>query len=203
MLGWRVDERMRGLVFIGTCTLVFFVFLAWRRDTSRAKPDFKAILLAALAGFGVVAAWDIVARSGLDASISLRSCLGLGTKALQAIHDAAAKETTGARHDTQSSAFNMFLTIVIAPISEELLYRGALQRVARRAIGARSAILISGFVFGVAHMFAFPTAFFEHFALGLAFASVFEIAGGGVVAVLATAGAHLAWNLYLSILPTG
>lgn len=203
MLGWRIDDRARAFVFIGTCTIAFFGFLALRRDTSRAKPDFVRIALAAVAGFGVVAAWDIVARSGLDASIALRSCLALGTKALQAIHDAAAKETTGARHDTQSSPFNMFLTIIIAPISEELLYRGSLQRVARRAIGARSAIVISGVVFGVAHMFAFPTAFFEHFALGLAFASVFEIAGGGVTAVLASAGAHLLWNLYLSILPTG
>ena len=55
--------------------------------------------------------------------------------------------------------------------------------------------------FTFAHALAFPTAFYQHFGLGLAFAAVFELAGAGAVGVVASAATHAMWNGWLATMP--
>jgi hypothetical protein len=93
----------------------------------------------------------------------------------------------------------LLVTVVAVPLSEELLYRGTLQRIARRAFGAPVALAITGLVFGLAHMSVYEHGFYQTIALGLAFAAAYEIAGGTAVAVVATSLTHALWNGYLTL----
>jgi len=159
-------------------------------------------MLAATLGFGVLAAADVAVRASFATVVEVQTCAAPDkVTALNKVQEQGSKETTAARKDTQTDVLAFFIAVLAAPLSEEMLYRGTLQRVARKAFGGRWAILLSGVVFGLAHMGAFHAAFYQHIGLGLAFAAVFELAGGGAVAVVASATTHLMWNLWLAEMP--
>jgi membrane protease YdiL (CAAX protease family) len=198
----RVSDSLRLLVFVGTCFVAFVGFLGFRPERAKTPPSLRAVLLAGALGFGTVTAADLAAQAGMLTVVETQQCFAPARAAkLEEVQKTAQKETTGARRQSQTQALAMLIALLAAPISEEMLYRGAFQRVARRALGGRWATLGSGLLFAVAHSFAFPTAWYNHVALGLAFAAIFEMAGGTAVALLASAAAHLLWNGWLSWLP--
>lgn len=197
-----LSDLNRAAFFVLFCLAAFLGFLAWRKDESVVPPRFRNLAIAAVLGFGVTTAADVASRSSLATVIAAQTCIAPESAAkLKGVQESSAKETTAARKETQTQALAFWIAILAAPISEEMLYRGTLQRVARRRLGARWAIVLSGVVFGIAHALAFPAAFYQHFGLGLAFASVFELAGGGAVGVVASAATHAMWNAWLAGMP--
>lgn len=187
--------------FLGFCFIAFFGFLGWRREESRVAPHLAKLALIAALGFGVTAACDIASRAAFGTAVEAYQCVKPENTKLKELQASSAKETTAARKETQTQTLAFFIAVMAAPIAEELLYRGTLQRVARRRLGARKSMLLSAVVFGFAHALAFPAAFYQHFGLGLAFAAVFELAGAGAVGVLASAATHAMWNGWLAAMP--
>ncbi|GAC1555716.1 MAG: hypothetical protein NVS3B10_16530 [Polyangiales bacterium] len=198
----HVGNALRILAFVGFCAAIFLAGLSWRRDLTRVAPRLVTLALAASLGFGVLAAADVAVRASFATVVEAQTCAAPGkVSALNKIQEQGSKETTSARRDTQTDLLAFFIAVLAAPLSEEMLYRGTLQRLARRAFGSRIAIMLSGLVFGVAHMGAFHAAFYQHIGLGLAFAAVFELAGGGATGVVASAATHLLWNFWLAVMP--
>jgi len=93
-----------------------------------------------------------------------------------------------AQHDI---AF-FLMTAFLAPLVEERVYRGALQRVMGARFGATRAIMIAAAVFGFAHLGIYRVAIYQTLLLGVAFGIAFE--EGGLLASIAT---HVVWNVYL------
>lgn len=197
----RASDFLRTAFFVGFCFLVFFGFLAWRREESRVAPQFAKLAMIAALGFGITAACDIASRAAFGTAVEAYQCVNPAATKLKEIQASSAKETTAARKETQTQTLAFFIAVMAAPIAEEVLYRGTLQRVARRRLGARKSMLLSAVVFGFAHALAFPAAFYQHFGLGLAFAAVFELAGAGAVGVVASAATHAMWNGWLAAMP--
>lgn len=198
----RAGDVVRTTFFIGFCFLVFFGFLFWRREESRVAPNLGKLALVAALGFGITAAGDIAARAAFGSYVEAKQCINPATAvAAKKVQEQSAKETTAARKETQTQALAFFIAVFAAPAAEEVLYRGTLQRLARRRLGARWSMLLSATVFMFAHALAFPNAFYQHFALGLAFAAVFELAGAGAVGVVASAATHAMWNGWLAGMP--
>jgi len=197
-----IGDRTRALFFVGFCFFAFLGFLAWRREESHVPPVLPRLALVAALGFGVTAACDVAARATLATYIEAKTCISPeSAAALKKVQESSTKETTAARKETQTQLLAFWIAVLAAPVAEELLYRGTLQRVARRRLGGRGAMMLSACVFGFAHALAFPTAFYQHFGLGLAFAAVFELAGGGAVGVVASAATHAMWNGWLATMP--
>ena len=79
--------------------------------------------------------------------------------------------------------------VIVAPIAEELFFRGFLYQAFRRWRGPTQAMFISAFVFSLAHIS--PVIMPSIFALGVILAYLFEKRGS----VVATIAAHMAYNL--------
>ena len=79
--------------------------------------------------------------------------------------------------------------VVVAPIAEELFFRGFLYQAFRRWRGATQAIFISAFVFALAHIS--PVIMPSIFALGVILSYLFEKRGS----TGATIAAHMSYNL--------
>lgn len=190
----------RFCVFIGICFGTFFGFLAFRSESAKVPLDPIALVGSALAGFGLAAAADLAAQSTMHLMVDVTTCFAPHkAAAINAIRVASERETTAARQDAASSTMALLVTVLAVPLSEELLYRGTLQRIARRAFGAPAALAITGMIFGLAHMSVYEHGFYQTIALGLAFAAAYEIAGGTAVAVVATSLTHALWNGYLTL----
>ncbi len=197
-----IRDLGRATFFVGFCLVCFLGFLAWRKELSRVVPRWPALALAAALGFGITAACDVASRAALATVIEAKTCINPESATnLKKLQESSAKETTAARKETQTQVLAFWIAVLAAPLAEEMLYRGTIQRLARRRLGERWAMLVSGATFGFAHALAFPAAFYQHFGLGLAFAAVFELAGAGAVGVLASAATHAMWNGWLAAMP--
>ena len=197
-----LPDLTRAAFFILFCLGVFLGMLAYRKEPSRVAPKLSALALAAALGFGVTTACDVAARATLATVVEAQTCVSpASANKLKGVQEKSAKETTAARKETQTQALAFWIAVLAAPLAEEMLYRGTLQRLARRRLGGRGSMLLSAGVFGVAHALAFPSAFYQHFGLGMAFAAVFELAGGGAVGVVASAATHAMWNGWLATMP--
>lgn len=89
--------------------------------------------------------------------------------------------------------------VIVAPIAEEMFFRGFLYQAFRRWRGVRQAVLISGFVFAIAHVS--PIIMPSIFALGVIFAYLFERRSS----LTATIAGHMVYNLigFILIVATG
>ncbi len=79
--------------------------------------------------------------------------------------------------------------VVVAPIGEELLFRGLIYRQLRQRLGGRSALWISAVVFAAMH--GSPGQMLPYVVLGLAFALVYEWVGSLWASIIV----HSLWNL--------
>jgi membrane protease YdiL (CAAX protease family) len=86
--------------------------------------------------------------------------------------------------------------VLAAPLAEELLFRGLVYRLARRAWGAWPAAVVSSLLFGLIH--GEPWYLFGLIGLGLVLAYLYETTGSLVAPVIAHA-LHNAVSLYLMI----
>lgn len=82
-----------------------------------------------------------------------------------------------------------FAVVVVAPIAEELFFRGFLYQALRRWRGVTQGIALSALIFALAHVS--PLIIPSIFALGIILAYVFEKRGS----LAATMAAHMSYNL--------
>jgi membrane protease YdiL (CAAX protease family) len=101
-------------------------------------------------------------------------------------------EVTRNVHEAQRDIAFFMMTVIVAPIVEERVYRGALQRKLGERFGPRRAIAIAASVFGIAHLGIYRVAIYQTVLLGVGFGVAFE--EGGLIASVVT---HALWNLYL------
>jgi membrane protease YdiL (CAAX protease family) len=126
---------------------------------------------------------------------SLRDKLGLGYGAKTASAYLALAGATimfGLFSFPISSAFVVFLALGLAPLSEEVFFRGYLVNELRAAGGAAVAVIFSAVAFGVAHLAVTGTVevFVLRAMLGLLLAIIFQRSGKLVV----TVGLHMLSN---------
>lgn len=86
--------------------------------------------------------------------------------------------------------------VLVAPLAEELLFRGLIYRLARRTWGAWPAAVVSSLLFGLIH--GEPWFLFGLVALGLILAALYETTGSLLAPVIAHA-LHNAVSLFLII----
>jgi membrane protease YdiL (CAAX protease family) len=86
--------------------------------------------------------------------------------------------------------------VLIAPLAEELLFRGLIYRLARRAWGAWPAAVVSSLIFGLIH--GEPWYLFGLVGLGLILATLYETTGSLLAPFIAHA-LHNAVSLFLLI----
>ena len=91
--------------------------------------------------------------------------------------------------------------VILAPIAEELFFRGLLQSMLRRRFGPWSAVLISSVVFAAVHCGAEPQALPSLFALALVMGYSYERTGRLLSPMLIHALFNAA-NLYISYMRT-
>lgn len=91
------------------------------------------------------------------------------------------------------------LAVLVAPLMEELIFRGYLYGLLERLCGENAAVLITGFLFGSIHFYQLSPGYFQMVLIcvvGIVFSAV-RARAGTVVAAIAV---HFGYNLALSLL---
>ena len=91
------------------------------------------------------------------------------------------------------------LAVLVAPLMEELIFRGYLYGLLQRLWGENAAVLLSGFLFGAIHFYQLSPGYFQMVLIcvvGIVFSAV-RARTGTVVAAIAV---HFGYNLALSLL---
>lgn len=107
--------------------------------------------------------------------------------------DAAYQEAWGG--DTFSSVLLFLWAVVLAPVLEELVFRGILLRMAERAAGTLPAVLISSLLFGWYHgnLSQGITAAVTGLALGYAYVKTDALLVSVVMHIAVNAAVYLLW----------
>ncbi len=95
-----------------------------------------------------------------------------------------------------AKVLTVFLALVLAPVTEELFYRGILYRGVRDRHGVALGMLVSSVLFGASHVLQAPwrdVLFFQTLMVftGLGFAMIYERRGN----LVADVAAHMAFNV--------
>jgi membrane protease YdiL (CAAX protease family) len=163
--------------------------------TARGSPYFSRANAAAaiIVGLTLTAALTGGVHYFVDAAAYAIECTRTvaASSATKFISRETTEVTRNVREAQRDIAFFM-MTVIIAPIVEERVYRGALQRKLRERFGEGHAIALAASVFGIAHLGIYRVAIYQTVLLGVAFGVAFE--EGGLIASIVT---HALWNLYL------
>ena len=180
------DATLDRFVQVSVMSAVLASTLAWLGLRGRLGDALafgrRARALDLAVGVGAGVAGFVVLLIGLGL---LFQSLGLGEPEQQALDDAA----TGGIDALLAVA----LAVVLAPLLEELVFRGAFYRSLSRHVGMWPAALISSGVFTVVHIeivTSAPHYLLQLFLLGLVFAWLYERTGN----LLAPVAAHLVFN---------
>jgi membrane protease YdiL (CAAX protease family) len=116
---------------------------------------------------------------------------GVITQIVEAIRGRPIKQPEQLPSDLHGAAIVLaaFAVIVVAPIAEELFFRGFIYQALRKWRGVMQAVLISAAVFAIAHFD--PLLIAGIFPLGIVLAYLFERRGS----LGATIAAHMSYNL--------
>lgn len=100
------------------------------------------------------------------------------------------------RSVTQEASFLwlVIIGVVLAPLSEEMFYRGMIYPVFRRHLGPTWAIVIAGIIFGLAHLDLWRALPLAVGGMGLCY--IYE----KTRSILVTTVAHGVWNLVMTVL---
>ncbi|MEO7109435.1 MAG: CPBP family intramembrane glutamic endopeptidase, partial [Polyangiaceae bacterium] len=163
--------------------------------TARGSPYFSRsnTIAAILLGVALTATLTGGVHYFVDAAAHVVECMRTvaSASATRFIARESTEVTRNVREAQRDIAFFM-MTVIIAPLVEERVYRGMLQRRLRERFGPRRAIALAAAVFGIAHLGIYRVAIYQTVLLGVAFGIAFE--EGGLIASIVT---HALWNLYL------
>jgi hypothetical protein len=209
---WRAREGFLVVLF-ALVSGMFFSFLVARGFQS-GDPTLQLIVVVLLEGS--LGAWVLLwvklrhgvglralglrfKPSDIGAGI-LAALLGLGVGAvINAVVLSIAQDVTNKKVETPKQlptidhkpqwALAFIAVVIVAPIAEELFFRGFLYQALRRWRGVPQGILLSALFFGLAHVS--PIIIPAIFALGVILAYVFERRRS----LSATIAAHMTYNL--------
>ena len=180
------SEELHAVPLLASAVFYVFTLLSQRKqfqlDEMRFGPDRKQLQAAVLlpAVFTAMCAADL-----LENVISMLGLYELfpqyQTVAVQAFR-------------VQNVPLLILTTVVLAPMAEELMFRGMTYRRAKHWFGTKPAVLISAVLFGLYHMNGIQFLF--GFCLALFFAWIYEHTETLLIPVLCHAAAN-AWELIL------
>ena len=124
----------------------------------------------------------------------------LGSTALSTVFDVQGPSSTVTASFTETWALATFavMGVLVVPLTEEMLFRGAIQRRLARTLGSWPAVVLASFAFLSVHLFSFvggsllglALAFATLFGVSLVVGSVYERAGSLGVPV----AVHVVYN---------
>ena len=186
--GWA--SIARGAVIVGWAVLIA---QSWARRTpesgseSGSEPVMSIGRAAGLGGLGLLATWPVVLAVGTLAGYIV---MLLGGEANPVAHDTLQQlvDSPVTRWTWAVAAF----AVIVAPITEEVLYRGMLQEALRSSpFGAWGAIVVTSVLFALMHVGnSAPHAVAGLFVLSLGFGWVYERSGRLVAPIVM----HLGFN---------
>ena len=180
-------QLMESLPIVGLITLVQFVLLTGLpiffitakygvpiREIGLRKPTRKPVSVGLMAGFGV-----LIFSHVLEWMMILLLTALVGPENLKHITDAT-KNLTAEKYLTQRMSFGVFIGAliaagVLAPISEEIFFRGFLFNCAKRRLGIVGGIILTSAIFALVHLG--PLAIMIIFPMGIFLALAYELTG--------------------------
>ncbi|MEW5944792.1 MAG: CPBP family glutamic-type intramembrane protease [bacterium] len=165
------------------------VGLRWRNFYAEAGYGLKLFLL-------IAAALGAVLLAAAGASYALRGITGLGPAA---VFDSLRNLTVGNSTllgDLEPSALTFLFVVFMAPLAEEIIFRGVLHSAIRTRLSAPPAILLSSALFAAFRFYAYGSL--AGFVLGAACAFSYEKRTSIVPAV----ALHASWNAAGAIVST-
>jgi membrane protease YdiL (CAAX protease family) len=182
----RTDGTGDRLAQIGILSTVLATSIAWLGLRGRLRgamaPGRRPRGLDAAIGLGAGVAGFVVLLLALGLAFQM---IGFETPEQQALQDVAA--------GGPDALLAVVLAVCLAPVLEELVFRGALHRGLRHRLGMWPAALLSSAVFAGVHLevaSTSPVFLVQLFLLGVVFAWLYERTGN----LLAPITAHLAFN---------
>ncbi|MEO8877206.1 MAG: CPBP family intramembrane glutamic endopeptidase, partial [Polyangiaceae bacterium] len=168
-------------------------------DVDRLAPQrspyfsWSNVFSATIVGVALTAALSGGAHYGVDAVAHAVQCTHTAASS-GAAHLLARESAEVSRNvnEAQHDLSFFLMTAFLAPLIEERVYRGALQRILGQRFGSSRAIGMAASVFGFAHLGVYRVAIYQTLLLGVAFGVAFE--EGGLIASILT---HVIWNAYL------
>lgn len=100
----------------------------------------------------------------------------------------------GETADIQSPWLYILLTLVVAPISEEIMFRGILLRNMRQLMPMGAAYIVTAVIFGLCH--GNVSQFYVGVTCGILFALIYEYTGRLHISMLA----HMCYNLFVIVM---
>src|SRR5690625_2440413 len=170
----------------------------WRELMLGTRRPAEAIFYGILLGIGLVTVQLLIARLISSVAIWAEKWLGIDLIGVASQEQYRAFDKIGAAESTLLLAYFVLLVAVVAPITEELFFRGYAYTTFRSHWGVRTAALASAFVFAIIHLYF--VLFLTVFAMGILFAIFYERSRS----LLSMMVAHFVVNLtvtYYSYLP--
>lgn len=170
-------------------TLVVYGVVRFRERARMLLGPVTSSVRAVVIGFGVGAASGIAINFGIQL---LFDALGIELPEVQ-------QEIADGLQDPAIAPLVFVSVAFVAPVAEELLFRGLLYQGLRRALPLWPSIGLSSLLFGLSHVE--PVAVVGTFAAGMVFAVVFHRTGTLSAAIAAHIGFNLPSALYLVFAP--
>jgi membrane protease YdiL (CAAX protease family) len=190
--GWKLDCVLSILgtnaTFVGTCAFVCLLVAVGGGDPLRAfgLRERRVGSHAAVGVLGFLAALPLIALAALVMRVLVKVYLGRPPE-LQSILEAARQMPT------KAFLVVAFAGVVVAPITEEIIFRGFVYPTLRRYAGPLGSIAVSAVVFALLHE---ATAFLPILVIGGLLAFLYERTGS----LVAPVAAHATNNLYTFLL---
>jgi len=163
----------------------------------RARYDWSRVPAAAALGFALTLGVTDVARHTMDAATYAQKCVdpsGYDGSVTKRFLDAQNREVTRTSPEEGNPWALLMLNVLVAPLAEERIYRGLLQRVLVARVGRAAGIAGGAVAFGLAHLGVYRVATYQTMLLGAAFGVAYGDGGLAAAAIV-----HALWNLRLSL----
>jgi membrane protease YdiL (CAAX protease family) len=194
----NVSLLVRAAVFIAYAGIVPTALeLSFEHGVRRPKYDWAGLPGAVALGFALTLGVTDVARHTMDAATYTQKCVdpsGYDGSVTKRFLDAQNREVNRTSPEEGNPWALLLLNVLVAPIAEERIYRGLLQRVLVARVGKVPGVVGGAVAFGLAHLGVYRVATYQTMLLGGAFGVAYG--EGGIVAA---AVVHALWNLRLSL----
>jgi membrane protease YdiL (CAAX protease family) len=189
---------VRAAIFIAYAGLVpMAIETFFEPHHRRARYDWSRVPAAAALGFALTLGVTDVTRHAMDAATYTQKCVdpsGYDESVTKRFLDAQNREVNRTTPEEGSPWALLMLNVLVAPLAEERIYRGLLQRVLVARVGKTPGILGGAVAFGVAHLGVYRVATYQTMLLGIAFGAAYGEGGLAAAAIV-----HALWNLRLSL----
>ena len=189
--GWSVGVGLLGVLAQGFVMLALGGMAMWL-----ARPELRVVVGPVLGAERTTALGALVMLSGLARVALLVFSLWSLVPELHGINDAGIEVILAGQHGVAGRALVLLAAVGIAPVAEEVLFRGVLLPGLAQSMDARVALFISSIVFALFHVPSHGLAAVLPGVLGYACGWA-RLRSGGLAAPIAL---HMANNLLVTLL---